>query len=160
MSKLSFSANTAYSQYEVLLCELHRLIARGEGNSEAADVIRERMETSEQELSEQELRRLNCLSADLYMLQDDEIFEKAETEERTPEVLGAALNRACEQEEWETVLALLRKGPTFLPRHAIAYLRGIAYEALGHRETALLFLSYAARIDPQYQRLPELLRVA
>ena len=91
------------------------------------------------------------------MLQDDEIFDPTDLADRTPERLGRALNEAVERGDWEAVLALLRKGPTFLPQHTIAFLRGSAYDALGHKDTAQLFFSHPARIDPQYHNLPALL---
>jgi tetratricopeptide (TPR) repeat protein len=144
-----FSDNPDFLQYETFLKELHRLIAMGKGNDDEADEVREAMDQPERELSREELDRLNGLSADLYMLQDDEIYEPADPAERTPERLGAAVSLALEQQAWEQVLALLRLGPTFLSPDSIAFIRARAYNELGHQDTALLFAEYAAKLDPQ-----------
>lgn len=124
------------------------MIAAGQVDSAEADVLRDRMETPEARLSRAEMVRLNGLSADLYMLQDDEIYERAEESQRTRETLGAALQAAWERREWERALELLRKGPLFLTRAQAAYLRFRVYASLGHLDTARLFLEYATRLDP------------
>lgn len=100
----------------------------------------------ERNLTQPEIMRLNGLSADLYMLQDDEVYEPYEG---TQEQLRSALNQAWEHGEYETVLSLLRNGTPFLTPDRVAYLRGRCYAALGHLETALLFMRYAAERDPE-----------
>ena len=181
-----FAQNPAYREYEHLLVQLHRLIAEGQGDSEAADILRDAMDEPDRKLSHQEVARLNGLSSDLYMLSpghprgfttDGEQREMdhrttealhAMAETRSPEPLRFALNAfreeiiaAEERGDWESVLALLRNGLLeFVPRHVIAYVRAMAYEALGHSEVALLFYSHAARTDPQYRDLPKLLQAA
>ena len=146
MTSLQFADSQHYSQYETLLKELHRLIAEGKGDDDEADAVRDEMEMPERNLIQQEIMRLNGLSADLYMLQDDEVYELYEG---TQEQLREALNTAWEHGEWETVLALLRKGTPFLTPDRVAYLRGRCYAALGHLETALVFMRYAAERDPE-----------
>lgn len=88
------------------------------------------------------------------------MFGSAAPSENTSRHSGVTLSEALEREDWEAVLVLLRDGSLFLPRHTTAFLRGKAYEALGHGEAAVLFFSFAARTDPQYQDLPALLRAA
>src|SRR5437773_9116414 len=106
--------NRSFVEYEGLLKELHRLIAAGRGDSPEAEAVSERMELPEADLSRDELQRLKGLSADLYMLQDDEVCEPLPESERTRERLGATLKEAWEQQDWPRALALLRKGPSFL----------------------------------------------
>jgi hypothetical protein len=146
MSKC-FAENPDYREYERLLIRLHELIASGDGDSGDADALRDRMDGPWKRLSAQEVERLDGLSADLYMLQDDEVFEKADPSERTRETLGLALTEARKRSDWQTVLALLRKGPTFLSKANIAFLRGLSYLHLGHSEASLLFVDYAAALD-------------
>jgi DNA-directed RNA polymerase specialized sigma24 family protein len=143
-----FAANPYYVECEEQLKELHRLIAAGKGDSDDADALREAMERSERELGCEEIDRLGGLSADLYMLEDDEIYEPLQpgedASERAPERLWPRLQEAWEQQgDAETTLALLRKGTADLPEDQRAYIRARAYEKLGHRETALLFHQYA-----------------
>ncbi len=141
-----FADNPSYVQCEMLLKEVHRLIGEGKGDTDEADFIRDSMEEPEQGITPTEGARLRGLSADLYMLQDDEIYEPYEG---TQEELRLRLNDAWEQGRYEAVLALLRKGTPFLTPERVAYLRGRCYAALGHLETALLFLRYAAERDPE-----------
>jgi hypothetical protein len=144
-----FVGNPYYVEYERLLRELHRLIAEGRGDTEEADLIRDDMDVPERKLSREEQDRLDGLSADLYMLQEDEVFEPVDPDERTTQRLGVELKSAWDRGDWETVLKLLRKGPAFLSQDRIAYMRAKAYEELGHLETSRLFREYAARINPE-----------
>jgi len=141
-----FADNPDYVLYEKLLIEVHRLIAAGKGNDDEADAVRDKMDAPEQKLSREESDRMGGLSADLYMLQNDEVYEPYEG---TPEELRSRLNDAWDRGQYEAVLALLRKGTPFLTPARVAYLRGRCYAALGHLDTALLFLRYAAERDPE-----------
>jgi len=142
----TFSDNPDYFQYETLLKELHRFIAAGLGDSDEAEAVREDMDAPEQRLTQDEIMRLNGLSADLYMLQDDEVYEK---HGETREELRASLKSALDRHDHEAILSLLRKGTPFLTTGQVAALRGRCYAALGHLETALLFMHYALRHEPE-----------
>ena len=149
-----FDQNPNFTRYESLLLRLNDLMARGDDEGDEGEKIREEMEHLFWRLSGPERARLGGLSADLYMLQDDEIFERFDG---TQEELQAALQDSWQNKEWERLLALLRKGPEFLPQEAIAYLRFIAYKRLGHPDSALLFLRHAAQLDPQRASYKEML---
>ena len=123
-----FPDNPAYVKYETLLAKLHRLIAVGKGDDDEAEAVREGMDEPEQKLTQGEIMRLNGLSADLYALQNNEIYEPYSG---TPEHLRADLNDAWGQGDYETTLALLRKGTPFLTPDRVAYLRGRSYAGLG-----------------------------
>jgi hypothetical protein len=144
-----FWDNPYYVEYETLLKKLHRLMAEGKGDSEEADAVRDEMDRPERELSREELARLNGLSADLYMLQDDENFEPSDSDEGAPELLAARLEAAWHGQDWEKVLELLRRGLTSMARDRVAYMRAWAYGELGHPDTALLFMAYAAKLNPR-----------
>jgi hypothetical protein len=143
-----FAINPHFVEFEQLLIRLHHLFVKGEGDSEEADALREAMEEPERNLSSAERARLEGLSADLYMIQDDEIFEKVEPEERTRERLGPELELAYRAEDWDKVLSLLRRGPDFLTRDQLAASRAFLYRSLGHSEAADLFGEYAQRLTP------------
>src|SRR5579871_6740661 len=149
--KARFAENPNYVRSESLLKDLHRLIAEGKGDSDEADTLRDAMDIPWRTLSREEIDRLNGLSSDLYMLQNDEMYEQYDssewTEDRLRYEIGTALKRRTQQ-DWERLLALLRKGPTFMPQDQIAWLRSSAYRALGHSDTALRFLDYAASLNP------------
>src|SRR5436853_6700390 len=99
-----FWNNPHFVQYETLLRRLHELMAAGKGDTDEADTVRDEMDLPWRALRRKEIARLDGLSADLYMLEDDEVFEAAEPEERTAERLGTELERAWNQGQWETVM--------------------------------------------------------
>lgn len=141
-----FADNPFYVQYEALLKDLHRLIAAGKGNEDEADAVRDEMDGPEQSLTQKETMRLNGLSADLYMLQDEEVYEPYDG---TQKELVTALSEALGRLDYEAILSLLRKGTPFLRPAQVASLRGRCYAMLGHLDTALLFMRYAAEKEPE-----------
>ena len=141
-----FANNPYYVQYERLLDELSRLMAEGKGETNQADAIRDEMDAPWYKLSQEEIDRLRGVSADLYMIQDEEVYEPYEG---TQGELRTALSEALRRLDYETILSLLRKGTPFLKPAQVAALRGRCYAALGHLETGLLFMRYAAGHEPE-----------
>jgi tetratricopeptide (TPR) repeat protein len=156
--------NPHFRDYEHLVHRLHRLIAARKGDTDEAGAVRDEMEEAWRHLSAEELRRLDGLLGDLYMLQNDEVFEPVDGDDTAHEALNVELQAAWRQERWEDVLRLLRKGPPAMPADEVAYLRANAYDQLGHVDAALLFMQYAASLKPDdatYQfSLMEMLRTA
>jgi len=146
MNRLMFADNPFYRGYEKGLQKLNQLIGEGKGDDDEADAVRDEMDFLYRKLTGEERDRLRGLSADLYMLLDDEIFERFDG---TQEELRAAIQAAWKKQECETLLKLLRKGPDYLSREGLASLRAHAYQSLGHLEIALAFEEYAARLNPQ-----------
>ena len=143
-----FWNNPYFVQYEDLLRRLHGLMAAGQGDAEEAEAARDEMDVSWRHLSEEERARLRGLSADLYMIEDDEVFEPGAPGEQSPERLKADLEEAWRGGRWEDLLALLRKGDFFGAPDRVARLRARAYQELGHDEVARLFMEYAASLRP------------
>ena len=141
-----FADNPEYVTYERLLIELHCLIASGKGNEDEADAVRDEMDAPEQKLTREESDRVGGLSADLYMLQADEVYEPYQG---TREELVTALSEALSRDDYEIIMLLLRKGTPFLRPAQVAALRGRCYAMLGHLETGLLFMRYAAEKEPE-----------
>src|SRR5579871_6765907 len=94
-----------FVQHEGLLRQLHHLMASGRGDTDEAEAVRCDMDTSWRHLSREEIARLKGLSADLYMLEDDEVFEPAGPNDRSPDELKAELETSWRQGKWENVLA-------------------------------------------------------
>jgi tetratricopeptide (TPR) repeat protein len=154
MDKLDFALNPHFVRYEQLLLQLHDLIAAGEGNSDAADLIRDEMEGPERHLSRAEMDLLDGLSADLYMLSGQEIFEPLELGQ-TQQSLQAALRRVWQIQDMEALLRLLRKGPSNLTAEEMASLRSYAYEQIGVLESAVRFKRMAVPLAPSPARTIE-----
>lgn len=141
-----FADNPHYIQYERLLDELSRLMAEGKGDTDEADTVRDEMDAPWYKLGQEETDRLRGVSADLYMLQDEEVHEPYSG---TQEEMVTALSEALRRLDYEAILSLLRKGTPFLKPAQVAALRGRCYATLGHLETGLLFMRYAAEHEPE-----------
>jgi tetratricopeptide (TPR) repeat protein len=139
-----FKDNPAYVEYETLLKRLHRLIAEGQGDSEAADQVREQMDAPEARLNRWEINRLNGLSADLYMLQQAEVLQEPPVA-RDQEELHQQIQEYERWNDWDSVLAVLRRRPALVLEEAVAFTRARAYGALGHDDTALLFFEHGMK---------------
>jgi len=142
-----FADNPIYREYEALLINLDRLMAEGRDETEEGESLRDRLESLHWKLTKVEQDRLRGLSADLFMLQNDEIAEPLEPGWTSAD-LEDQTREAWEQQGMERLLTLLRKRPTFLSEEAIASLRSYAYEKLGHLQPALLFKRHAAQLNP------------
>lgn len=143
-TNLEFAQNPYYIEYESLLIRLSHAMA--EGDEETADRMRQTMEGPERWLNTAEIVRLNGLSADLYMLSNDERYEP---HDYSQDQLRHLLSDAWRRRDAESTLALLRKGPEFLAPDRVAYLRSQAYGELGHTTPSLLFMRHAAHLQPQ-----------
>jgi len=140
------TGRSASVQYETLLIQLAR--ATGAGDQQRASEIRRAMELPERDLDDAMLDRFDGLSADLYMLEDKEYFERIDPAQASPGHLGKELRRAWENQEWTMALTLLRQRAPFISQEQRAYLRAIAYENLGQLRSAFAFMDYAARQNP------------
>jgi tetratricopeptide (TPR) repeat protein len=143
-----FADNPDYRHYEDLLKQVHFLISAGKGDSEEADAVRERMDAPWYKLSEPERTRLKGLSADLYQLQDDEILETPIAPHPSLDAFREQISYAQEWNDWDAVLGLLRRRPFDALPESVAAWRARAYDALGHFDTAILFLDHAFRTTP------------
>lgn len=140
---ITVTGNSASVQYETLLIQLAQ--AMKAGDRQQANELRRAMEMPERELDNAMMNRFDGLSADLYMLEGKEYFERIDPAQATPDYLGKDLKKAWENEDWKRVLALLRQDGSFLSQEQRAYLRSVAYEKLGQLRSAFVFMDYAAR---------------
>jgi tetratricopeptide (TPR) repeat protein len=144
-----FADHVHYREYQRLLVELHGLIASGRNQSPEARDLRHRMEQIEVHLSEDEIVRLNALSADLSMIHDREIPDPDVVARVLPQDLPRLIESSYMRRKWEDVLELLRAGLTHLWRpDQIAYVRSRAYEELSELAPAVAFMDEAARRAP------------
>lgn len=141
-----FADNVHYREYQRLLVELHALIAAGQNRSPEARKLRDRMELAEANLSEDEIIRLNGLSADLSMTHDREIPDPDVVARVPPQEAPWLIESAFKSGKWEDFLELLRSDASrFLSVDQIAYVRSRAYEALGELAPAVAFMDEAAK---------------
>jgi tetratricopeptide (TPR) repeat protein len=135
-----------FEKYVSLLRRLHELIARGEGDSDNADAIRDEMDGPWYELSDVEMARARGLSGDLNSLTGSEVYA---AEDRSKPVSETELKNAWELEHYDGVLMLLHRPAPFLKPDEIAFMRAHCWGQLGDLQTALLFYRRAAELVPQ-----------
>lgn len=144
-----FADHFHYREYQRLLVELHALIAAGKNQSLEARDLRHRMEQVEAHLSEDEIVRLNALSADLSMTHDREIPDPDVAARILAEDVPRLVESSYRSGKWENVLEQLRAGVSHLWRpDQIAYSRSRAYEGLSELAPAVAFMDEAARRAP------------
>ena len=141
--------NSEYLKYLRLTLALHIMLKQGKGESAEADLLREEVLPTWARLTEHERERLNGLSADLYMLEGDEMHVHADPADRTRGRFGPRFKAAWGRQDWDEVLKLLRIGPDFLGQDVNAYLRGRCWQELGQPDVAFLFFDHAGKLNPQ-----------
>jgi len=141
--------NTHYREYVRLLKRLHELIASGQGESDAANAIRDELDQRVGYLNQCEYRRAEGLCEDLYTLVEDEPppVSAMSVKPRSREQIASDLNVHWGR-DWDRVLELLREGAHTIPLDVASYARGRCWAELGDPNTALLFLARASQLNP------------
>jgi tetratricopeptide (TPR) repeat protein len=148
-ASIESGSGSHYLRFQELLKKLQDLIAAGEGDSPAADTVRDEMDSLWPQLTDDKRRRLRGLSADLYALSCAEIPRPVPTQKARDE-LPRRIREAFEGERFDEVLELLRFHPEFLPEHAVAYLRGRCWLQLDDFLPAVWFFDLAAALAPDH----------
>lgn len=130
------------SRYVTLLLSLHRLIASGEGDSEAADELRDKMDEPWMHLGPAEITLTNGLSADLYSLGR----ECVESERDVDASETSALKHAIGSENWPQALAILRRNQEKFPQDLVLRLRGEFWAYMELPAAALPFFEDVTRL--------------
>jgi tetratricopeptide (TPR) repeat protein len=134
-------------EYARLLRELHSLIAQGTGDTDEAEQIRDLMDDPWNQLSEQDVRRVRGLSADLYTLHDP-VAPQQHLDQQEIEEFNHLSGTAAKNNDWDRVLELLREHPHALSPDTVAYIRAVSWDNFGDLETALVFLRKAVSLSP------------
>ena len=107
-------------------------------NETRAEKLRELIHDNFGKVSETEQLRLKGLSADLYLLEEEEI------------------ESVKDEKSWDLILENLRTDLGIAP-HVKAYLRALAWESFGERKVAKVFAEFACNDCPDNQTYKELL---
>ena len=129
------------------LIELHQLIAKGDGESEAADNIREALSDLWLQVSEVDRQRLDGLSADLYALADKEMYDEESEYSRLPIIDLRKLCITLFNSDPIKFLEVLRTRDDIYPKYLKSYIRGRIWERLGYGHVAYLFFSFASELS-------------
>ncbi|MFT5322209.1 MAG: tetratricopeptide (TPR) repeat protein [Planctomycetaceae bacterium] len=144
MIQPSFSSAPWLSRYVELLLPLHRLIASGEGDSEAADELRDQMDEPWMHLGSAEITLTKGLSADLHTLgreciEPEGVVDTSET---------AAFNHAVDSQNWPQALAILRRNQEKFPQGEASIFRGQFWACMDLPAAAIPFFEDVARLRP------------
>lgn len=143
MSTATELATTPFEYGVDILLRLQALCAADFGETDQADDVRVEMEAPWRHLSPLERRRLDGLSADLFMLTGEEILATRGVEPMTAEQWRAAYEQARGLgDEWR-VLELLRHPSRQVGDSDVAADRSLAYQRLGMPQVAVAFAGYA-----------------
>ena len=136
-------AKDAFHESVHLLMRLHELTRSGQEESEAADHIRENMESPWEAMSDEERMRIRGLSADLYS-----IGENRAASAQSDLDLEQSVEAACREKRWSELLQHVRLNSSRIPSEYVALSRGIAWFNLGQPQVAIEFLREASRLAP------------
>ncbi len=153
MSPRALSMSPDYLASVRGLRELHRLIARGEGEAPQCDALRDSLEAPWYRMTEAEKERVNHLSADLYSISDSPHAVQLLTPEAERGLLAAFAARKVG--DWDLALSLLRQWGACLQPAELAALRGEIWRQAGDPETAAAFREHAVTLDPSIENVDE-----
>ena len=150
------SPNSPFQRCVGLLRRLHEMMSAGEGETDAADGLREQLADLWTLLGSGEQDLLQGLSVDLYTLGGNEppLPPGVHASERSLERLAPRIKSAYEHQDWTQLLALCRLHPEFVPKDRRAYLRARCWQSLGHPDLAVLFFDDASRLNPANVNYP------
>jgi tetratricopeptide (TPR) repeat protein len=136
------SISESARKHEMEAVQLFRLIQAGGDETEEGDELRDAMLTSWKGMTDQERYVVRGLYRDMHLLVEDEVLDDdAATMDQFRE--------AWKVKDYGLVLQLLRKRrDPQLTKDKAAYFRGLVWGALGYREAALAFMTYAADVNP------------
>lgn len=153
MQDLHVRSRPEYAALVESLLELHDLIRKGLCDSADADEVRDRMDHPWAKLTDEERRRIDGMSADLYTLGPESPIQHARENRFISNELSAKLAPLIMNRAWDRVLDLLREAPSEISWDLAAQYRAEAYAKLGEESIAKRFLAEAWRLNPQ---LPDL----
>jgi tetratricopeptide (TPR) repeat protein len=149
------SSSSFFAKHVALLLQLHKLIARGQGDDRPADDIRDEMDFTWRGLSADDRNVVEGLSADLYTLTDPPI-----TAIPLDTTVAQPIQSAIQEENWPKALDLIRTNEKRIPTFAAAYWRGLCWGESGHFSVAAEFFERAARLAPPVELFWECLVVS
>jgi hypothetical protein len=135
-----------YEQYAACARALHCLFLAGEGESDEADELRDRMDEHWEALTEEQRALVSGLTADLNWIRREPVRAEAARDAVLTEDLPK-LAAAIKSGEWRSVLETLRRAAPYLTRPTVAEMRGRAWEGLGDDDSARLFFEHALSFE-------------
>jgi len=130
-------------EYADRLVRLHWHISQGQGDSDAADEVRDEMDLPWRRMSEDEIQLMSDLSVDLYSITDPPCEVQPLQHE-----FKSSLNDVLDRQAYRDALGLVRENAAQLDPSAAAFLRGVCWSGLGFPSAAAEFFMHAERCQP------------
>ncbi|WP_425614604.1 tetratricopeptide repeat protein [Anatilimnocola sp. NA78] len=137
-------ADAAFQKSVELLLQLHRLTLAGQDETEAADALRDQMETPWYAMTTKDQIRVDALSADLYSIRKEETPLRSTSS--APANFAAEVQALTAKEDWDGILDRIREHESSLEGRDVAYVRGLCWAHLGEPNVAIEFLTEAGRL--------------
>jgi hypothetical protein len=139
---------------ENYLVQLAMLDAEGRHGSPEYGRLYDGLCLLESKLSPADMKFIQNLSSDLYMIEDDEVYDEPREGMTNWAELARTLQDRYYAKDWDELLLLLRQPALEMPVQSRAFLRARAYDALDLHAAAWAFYTYAAKVSddrPVYQ---------
>jgi len=130
------------------ILDTHRSQAWDIERSDVQDREDEELNDLWTEIDDCQKQRLWGLSSDLNSLRDRESWVESDWPPMTRPELVEVQSDAFQRKDWDKLLEYLRRPPRFHPQNLVDYLRGRAWQEMGHPEVAVLFFDNATRLAP------------
>lgn len=134
-----------FNKYAEVALRLLMLIAENKDDSQIGNKLREQALHLQTLLKPPEKEVSDILMGDLYMLIDEDMYEKRQQNEF--DMLQQYIQENVQKGNWIEVLIALKKD-CGISRDKIAYLRGRAWQSLGITEISTRFFDIASRLNP------------
>jgi len=145
MSGCGYTVTETFKQYTNIVLKLFLLITQDKDDSGVGEGLRDKALKCQSLLNPSEKQLAKLLMGDLYMLVDEDLYEKTPIAEQI--ILQNAINECILKGDWINVLIKLKMDCGFQKRR-IAYLRGCAWQGLGVVEISDRFFELASKWEP------------
>jgi tetratricopeptide (TPR) repeat protein len=143
------SSSVSYFMWLKRILDTHRAKAWDVEQTDIQEREDEELNDLWAEIDDCQKQRLWGLSSDLNSLRDREAWVESDWPSMTEKDLVQAQSDAFQRKDWDKLLEHLRRPPRFHPRSMVDYLRGKAWQEMGHPEVAVLFFDNATRLEPE-----------
>lgn len=141
--------SVSYSMWLKRILDIHRAQAWDVEQTDIQEREDDELNDLWTEIDDCQKQRLWGLSSDLNSLRDREVCVESDWPPMTQKDLVHAQSEAFQRKDWDKLLEHLRRPPREHPRGTVDYLRGRAWQEMGHPEVAVLFFDNATRLEPE-----------
>lgn len=146
MIRPKFFENPAFCEYVRQLVRLHDLIVQATDESPEGDLLRDEMDLTSEDFTDDEILAVNGIAGDIYFL----TIDHADVKEIDVETRDSLANAKMLQQSGDLIsaLAVLRQFRNSIPAAVLALQRGEIYDDAGLHDLAHRFYQFASKYEP------------